>query len=61
MKLIITQLDNGYTLTVVSQERVRGLNGEPGLPEVYEERKQRLVFETKEGLNEKLRELNIIP
>ena len=48
MKAILTKLDNGYTLTVMSEEE-RQLEDQPGRPVIKEEKKQRLVFESKEA------------
>jgi hypothetical protein len=50
MKLIITKLDNGYTLSVQAI-----MTHENGLEPI--EIKQRFAFETKDALNRKLTEL----
>jgi hypothetical protein len=52
MKLIITKLDNGYTLT---HEWVEIVPTEQG--DAPRERKERFAFETKDALNRKLTEL----
>lgn len=45
MKLFITKLDNGYTLTITKEQRP-----DPEHPDNVVEVKQRLVFETYEAL-----------
>jgi hypothetical protein len=53
LKLFVQKLDNGYTLTITTEEDEVNREGQPILVEV----KTRLVFETKEGLSAKLQEV----